>query len=197
MIPKVASTHQPVRLSLKRYSPQLGELNECLVHAERTVRSLAKSRNKTRDAFWIDEATAEAYFIVAELVITSYEEIVAKYPDVDARFRFYRMSVGYGLKAYFAYRTLSTLGYLKAKGIETKHVSFQDGYIGKIDNSAMITFVLEEVTRTAMERKVLEFYLMGNTWENISEKTGLAEKKVKRVMRRIKRRLKQAQIAVE
>lgn len=186
-----------MRLPLTQCTPQLCELNECLVHAERTVRSLAKSRNKTRDSFWIDEATTEAYFIVTELVITSYTEIIEKYPDVDARFRFYRMSVGYGLKAYFAYRALSTLAYLKARGIESKHVSFRDDYIGKNDNSAMIAFVLEEVTKTAMEKQVLQFYLMANTWENISEKAGIPVRKVKKVMRRIKRRLKQAELSVE
>lgn len=146
--------------------------------------------------FWLDEAITEGYFIVTELIITTYDGILEKYPDVEKRFAFYRMSVGWGLKAYFAYRARQTLSYLKAKGIVTKHVSFDDGYIGREDNSAMIGFILEEIANTAMEKKILEFFLMGNTWENISDKVGLQVRRVKKVMRRIKRRLQAAQVSI-
>jgi len=177
--------------------PQLAELNEAIIHAARTAKSLGKSRHKTRDAFWIDEATTEGIFIVTELILTTYDQIVEKFPDVDERFKFYRMSVGYGLKAYFACRPISTLRYLKAKGIEAKHYTFEEGHIGREDNSAMQALLLEEVARTAMEKKVLQFYMMGNAWEVIAEKVELQVRRVKKVMRRIKSRLKAAQVPLD
>ncbi len=197
MTRKAARTLKPVRLSQNASTPQLADLSQALIEAERVARSVGKSRNKLRDPFWLDEATTEGYFIVTELILTSFDEIVVKYAEPHERYQFYRMSVGYGIKGYFAYRPISTLRYLKAKGIEAKHMSFEEGYIGKEDQSAMMSFILDEVTRTAMEKKVLEFYLMGNSWEDIASKVELEVRRVKKVMRRVKKRLKDAQVPLD
>ncbi len=186
-----AMSIRPVRLPLNSSTPELIELGLALPHVERTARSIARRRGKTKDTLFLDEATTEGIFIVTELILTSLAGIKEKYPDDEKRFGFYRMSVGYGLKAYFSVRNIKTVGYLRKKGIETNHVSFDDNYVAKTDNSAMMNLMVDEAARTAMEKQVLMFFLMGNPFENIADKTGLEVARVKKVMRRIKRRLKE------
>lgn len=134
---------------------------------------------------------AEAYFIVTELIYTVLDAITVKFPDDEERYKFYRMTVGYGLKAYCAYRSRQTISYLRAKGIVEHHVQLEDDYVPREDNQAIMNLVLEEAARTPMEKLVLEYYLMANSIEVIGEKVGLAPRRVKKVMRRIKRRLKE------
>lgn len=171
--------------------PELLELDEALVHAKRTAKYFTRQRNRSRDLFFCDEMEAEAIFIVTQIILTEYEAILKKYPDAEGRFKFYRMSVGYGLKAYCAYRSMRTINWLRSKGIETKHVKLEEDYLPVDDHSAMMTIILDEAARTPMEKRVLEFYLMANDLKTIGEKVGLASKRVRKVLKRIKRRLKE------
>ncbi len=146
----------------------------------------------------------EAYFIVSELILardegggSPWEKICCKYPDPVERFKFYRMSVGYALKAYCAHRRLSTIGYLRNKGIIENHVQLEDDYVPRDDHQALMNLMVEEAARTPMEKKVLAFYCMGDTIEVIAEKVELEPKRVKKVMRRIKRRLRQNEKGTE
>jgi hypothetical protein len=179
-------------------TPQLCELDEALTHAGRTAGYFVRQRTRDRDAFFVQEMRTEAYFIVTQLILTPaeegkpslWQEILCKYPDKEERFRFYRMTVGYGLKEYIAWRSARTLRYLRSKGFNTTLVRLEEDYVPREDNQAMMNLILAEAANTPMERSVLEFYCMGNSIEVISQKVGLEPKRVKKVMRRIKRRLK-------
>lgn len=190
MIPTVESI-LTLPSDLSASTPQLSELDSALTHAARTARYFVRQRGRERDAFFVQEMRAEAYFIVTELILTVLSEITVKFPCDEERFKFYRMTVGYGLKAYCAYRSRQTISYLRQKGIVEHHVKLEDDYVPREDNQAMMNLILEEAARTPMEKLVLEFYCMGNPIDVIGEKVGLAPKRVKKVMRRIKRRLKE------
>lgn len=172
-----------------------------MVHAQRTARYFARQRCRDRDAFFLDEMTTEGIFIVTQLILagpegdglpTSYELVKTKFPIVEERYKFYRMAVGYGLKAYCAYRSMRTISFLRAKGIETKHVKLEDDYVPREDHSALMQLMLDEAANTPMEKEVLKFYLLANPLDVIGEKVGLEPKRVKKVLKRIKRRLRQS-----
>lgn len=146
---------------------------------------------------------AEGIFIVTQLILAGvdptsddkrslFEQIVARFPDTEERFKFYRMSVGYGLKKYCCHRATSSVSFLKAKGIEIKHVKLEEEYVPRNDHSAMMQILLDEAAVTMMEKDVLRFYLLANPIEVIGEKVGLSPKRVRKVLKRIKRRLKHA-----
>lgn len=192
MIPMALSlTKNATTSELKLFTPEYSELDNALTHALRTARYFAKQRNRDRDLFFIDEMCAEAVFIVTQIIMTELSKIREKYPCDDERFKFYRMSVGYGLKSYCAYRSMRTMSFLRAKGIETKHVKLEDDYVPRDDHAALMNLILEEAAKTPMEKLVLQYWLLANTLEVIGEKVGLAPKRVRKVLKRIKRRLRE------
>lgn len=181
--------------------PVYEELQAALENAQRSALYFIKQRNRQHDHFMCDEAKAEAIFIVTEILLADdkehgkcYEAVLAKFPDPEERYKFYRMTVGYGLKAYFAYRRLSTLAYLKKKGVVTTQTQLEDSYVPRDDHAAMMRLMLDEAAKTPMEKLVLEYYMLGNEYSVISEKVGLKPKRVRRVMSRIKRRLKKVEV---
>lgn len=178
------------------------ELDKVLIHATRTARYFAKQRHRLQDKFFLDEMATEAIFIVTELIYagpseddqrTSLQRIKEKFPDDDERYKFYRMTVGYGLKAYCAYRPMRTISYLRAKGIVIQHEKLEDEYVPRNDHSALMQLYMDEAAKTPMEKEVLKFYLLANEWEVIGEKVGLNPKRVRKVMKRIKRRLRETE----
>lgn len=163
--------------------------------ARRSARGFARSR-KRRDLFFEDECEAEAVFIVSEIVLTNLAGILEKFPSRDERSTFYRMSVGYGLKSYFAHRAMSTLAYLKKRGIRAGLMYLEDlsdqflsrTMSSKFDGNANYE-ALEHAIRTDLERTIVELYSMGNSYELIASKTNLTVVEVRIKLRTVRRRL--------
>lgn len=178
--------------------------------SQRVAKGYARRIGRGGDLAFIDECQAEAAFIVVELIWTAYEKIIAKYPDQNDREKFYRMSVGYRLKEYFAYRSTSTISYLKKKGIVEQHFSlsaeqkgkseFNDGIeasfttehvgLARMNIEIELYILLDSVCTSEVERLIVDLYAMGNTKEEIGEKLEMSPARVKKTLRRIKRRIR-------
>jgi hypothetical protein len=170
------------------------EENSLLVQAERVARGYARGKSRQRDAAFVDECIAEAYFTVVELLWTSLKEIKEKYPDIVERHKFIRMSIGYKLKEYWAYRATSTISFLKKRGIVVKHQSIETCQVISDDSSLNEFIALDHATRDQVERRVIEFYCMGNDLELISIKCSMSQKRVKKILIRVKKRLLRANL---
>jgi len=142
--------------------------------------------------FWIDEAIAEATFIVTELVLTKFAQIMERCPEVDVRLGVYRRTMGFDLKAYFLHRPRSTAAKLRKLGVAVGDQALDDSHITRYDPAPEMAVLIAEAVRTPMEDQVLNFYIMGNSIENIAEKVELPPRSVKRLIKRIKSRLKKS-----
>jgi hypothetical protein len=186
-----ASTSSPLGVFTPP-SPAVDELLEpegVLDQSERVARGFAKRKGRGTDGAFIDEAIAEAHYIVTVLILTEYESICEKYPDKAERMKFYRCSVGYKLMAYFSHRATSTVSYLKKKGIEVRRHSVHEGMLVEYVSAFDIKVCLEAVCTDALEMRVLEFYSMGNDREQIGLKCGISPKRVRKILVRIRKRL--------
>lgn len=166
------------------------ELFEVVEQVEKVARGFAKRRGEQRNFGFIDEAEAEARYIVTYLMWTEYDAICVKYPDKAERHKFYRMTVGFKLREYFTYRPTSTVAYLKKKGIvvnrEQVHDDMRIQYVSPMD----VSIVLEDVCQNMLEVRVVEFYSFGNSIEMVAMKCGISEKRTKRILNRIRRKLR-------
>lgn len=163
-----------------------------LMHARRTARGFARGRSRSHDFAFIEECEAEAVFIVTEMILTTLDSIVEKYPILEERLKFYRMSVGYHLKGYWAHRATSTLSFLRKKGINEKVFELYEAAasLTRINLDAQVFELTDDLLPTELDKRVVEFYLMQNSREIIAVKCGITPKRVKRILRRLKRKLK-------
>jgi Cys-tRNA synthase (O-phospho-L-seryl-tRNA:Cys-tRNA synthase) len=157
---------------------------------ERVARGFAKRRFRGMDVAFVEECIAEGNFTVVELIWTGLIELKAKYPDVEERFKFYRMSVGYKLKEYWSLRATSTESYLRKKGIELHRHQLHESDAIRYYSEADEYVAMEHAVRDELELRVVEFYAMGNTRDLIAQKCGISERRVKKILIRIKKRLK-------
>lgn len=166
------------------------ELYEVVEQVEKVARGFAKRRNEQRNLGFIDEAEAEARFIVTYMMWTEYDAICVKYPDKEERHKFFRMTVGFKLKEYFSHRQTSTVSYLKKKGIIVKREQVHDDMLVTYISPMDVAIVLEDVCGNMLEIRVVEFYSFGNSVETVAEKCGLTVKRTKRILNRIRRKLR-------
>lgn len=176
--------------------------------SQRVAKGYARRMGRGGDRAFIDECQAEAAFIVTELIWEGYDGIMEKYPDEGERHKFYRMSVGYRLKEYWAYRSTSTISYLKKKGIIVKHYSLshepkvnvdavgfsnellQHHELGRMNIEVDLYILLDSVCTNEVERDILDNHAMGHTKEQIAEKFEISVARVYKILRRIKRRIR-------
>ena len=171
-----------------------------MAQAERTAIGFCKGRNKAGDKEFVEESIAHAWFVVWELLARAYEGIKAKLivenntleVDKSEFYKFFRMSVGYALKNHWAHRNTSTLSKLKARGITyTKH-RLDDVSVVEYTNDIDYNIALDNAVRSGLERKVVEFFIMGNDYETIAIKCSCSVKGVRKILAKIKKRLKRA-----
>lgn len=182
-------------LQVKLFTPPSeaeAELFEVLPQALRVARGFAKRRGKSKDAMFVDECEAEATFVVTELIYGAIRGVMEKFADKEERFKFYRMSVGYKLKEYYSYRATSTVSYLKKKGIEEQHIQLQESHALRVNIELECLILMDYICRDEIERRVVDFYAMGNPRDLIASKCGMSVGRVKRILRRVKRRLKES-----
>lgn len=199
MIPQAAlsvgrMTSSALKLSIPPSPEELELFGEAgaegiIVQAERVAIGFARRRFRGTDLAYVDECITEAYFVVTEMIYEGLPEIKEKYPNKDERFTFFRMSVGYRLKAYWALRATQTESYLRAKGIEIRRHTLNESHLVKFYPEADEYVALEHAVRNERERRVVEFYTMGNDVELIASKLSLTERLVKKILTRIKKRL--------
>lgn len=178
--------------------------------SQRVAKGYARRIGRGGDLAFVDECQAEASFILVELIWSAYAKILEKYPEEEDRHKFYRMSVGYKLKEYWAYRSTSTISYLKKKGIVEHHYSLSAEQKGKSEfNDGMTTtfstehvglarmnievelyILLDSVCLDEVERLIVDLYAIGNTKEEIGVKLEMSPARVKKTLRRIKRRIR-------
>lgn len=166
------------------------ELMEVVEQVERVARGFAKRRGQNHNLGFVDEAEAEARYIVTYLMWTEYAAICEKYPDKAERHKFFRMTVGFKLKEYFSYRPTSTVAYLKRKGIEVRRHQVHEDMLVQYVSPMDLHIVLEDVCRDQVEIRVVEFYSFGNELEDIAVKCGLTVKRTKRILNRVRRELR-------
>lgn len=194
MIPQVAlQVSTTSRLTV--FTPPSEEESELfgsdlISQIQRVAKGFARRRFRQHDLAFVEECIAEAQFIVVELIWTSLKSIKEKYPDDTERHKFYRMSVGYKLKEYWALRATSTESYLRKKGIEVRQHQLYESTAIRYYSEADEFLALEHAVRNELELRVVEFFCMGNTRELIAEKCGLSISRVKKILTRIKKRLK-------
>jgi ATP/maltotriose-dependent transcriptional regulator MalT len=186
----------PLKPSLSKLftpsSPGVEELLEpdgILAHSERSAKAFIKRRGQSLNRGLVDEAVAEAAFIVTELVLTEYESILAKNPDRDERMKFFRCSVGYGLKGYFSHRATSTVSFLKKRGINIVQHQLHESMLVEYTSVFDLEVCLEVVCADEKERMIVEFHAIGNTRDEISAKVGVSSKFVKKTLNRIQQKL--------
>lgn len=161
-----------------------------LPQVERVARGFARRRFRGSDAAFVEECIAEGNFVVVELIWTSLSEIKARFPDKEERFKFYRMSVGYKLKEYWSLRATSTESYLRKKGIEIRQHQLHESHAIRYYSDADEFIALEHAVRDELELRVVEFYAMGNARDLIASKCGISERRVKKILIRIRKRLR-------
>jgi hypothetical protein len=191
MIPAVVEFRQ-MASSLKLFtpaSPQEVELWDILEQTYRVSYSFVKRRGKLQDKFMVMEAAQEAVFYMVYLIYTRLEEITTKFPDIEDRHKFYRMSVGFRLKEYFSFRATSSISYLRRRGFKLEQVEISEEMLARPDEATERLIALEAVCRDEFEKLVIAYVEMGNSRELIAEKLGCSLKRVKKALLRVKRRL--------
>jgi hypothetical protein len=166
-----------------------------LEQVQRVAKGFARRRFRGTDLAFVDECIAEANFVVCELIYTSLAQLKAKYPEIEERFTFYRMSVGYKLKEYWSLRATSTESYLRKKGIEVKQHQLHESQAIRYYSEADEFIALENAARDEVEKLVLQFHAMGNTRDLIASKCGISERLVKKILIRIRKRLRHANVS--
>lgn len=194
MIP--LDTMLPLRPSLfKLFTPspagieELLEPNGILEHSERAAKGAVRRIGQSQNFGLVDEAIAEAAFIVTVLVMTEYDSILEKNPDRNERMKFFRCAVGYGLKGYFSFRATSTISFLKKRGIEIKKHRLHESMLVEYTSVFDLEVCLEAVCADEKERMIVEFHAIGNSREQISAKVGVSQKFVKKTLNRIQQKL--------
>lgn len=199
MIPQVALSTISTPSRLTAFTPPSDEESELfgdergegiLPQVERVAKGFARRRFRGTDEAFVDECIAEGNFVVVELIWTSLQDIKAKYPDKEERFKFYRISVGYKLKEYWSLRATSTESYLRKKGVEVRQHQLHESDAIRYYSEADDFIALEHAVRDELELRVVEFYAMGNARDLIASKCGISERRVKKILIRIKKRLK-------
>lgn len=178
--------------SLKLFTPasqQETELWDILEQTYRVSYAFVKKRGRLQDKFMVMEAAQEAVFYMTYLIYTRLEEIQTKFPDIEDRHKFYRMSVGFRLMSYFSLRATSTVSYLKKKGFTLDQVELSEEMLSRPDEATERLIALDAVCRDEFEKLVIAYAEMGNSRELIAEKCGCTMKRVKKVLLRVKRRL--------
>ncbi len=170
-------------------SPQEVELWDILEQTYRVSYAFVKRRGKLQDKMMVMEAAQEAVFFMTYLIYTKLEAIQAKYPDVEERHKFYRMSVGFRLLGYFSLRATSTVSYLKKKGFTLEQVDMSEDMLSRPDEATERVIALDAACRDEFEKLVVSYAEMGNSRELIAEKCGCSLKRVKKTLMRVKRRL--------
>lgn len=158
--------------------------------AERVARGFARKRNRGGDKGFTDEAIAEALYQVTYLMWTEWESIKEKYPDKAERATFLRMTVGYKLKEYFSHRATSTVSYLRKKGIEIRREQLHEAHLVQYISPMDIYIVFEDVCRDELEKRVIEYYALGNMIDIVGARCGISTKRAKKIVNRIRRRLR-------
>lgn len=170
-------------------SPQECELWEILEQTYRVSYSFVKRRGRLHDKFMVMEAAQEAVYFMVLLIYTKLEEITTKYPDIEERHKFYRMSVGFRLMGYFSLRATSTVSYLRKKGFKLDQVDLSEEMLSRPDEATDRLIAIDAACRDEFEKLVFTYAEMGNSRELIAEKCGCSEKRVKKTLMRVKRRL--------
>lgn len=163
--------------------------NGIMVQAERVVKGFVRSKSKLGDHAFFEECLAEAWFVAVEMMWEQFAAIKAKYPEQKERDKFFRMSIIYRLKEYWSYRATTTISYLKRKGIVVEHLPLNNAEVYTNSNETGCKIALENAARDELEKRIVEFYTMGNNYDLISEKCGIHRKQVKAILARIKKRL--------
>lgn len=164
--------------------------NGLLLQAERVAKGFAKGRNRQFDEAFVDECITEAWYIIVSMLWEGFWEILEKYPNKEERNKFFRMSVGYQLKTYWSYRSKQTVSYLKAKGIVVQHVPVENAIIYNRDNPLDSLILMESVVRNELERRVVEYYSLGNDKDLIARRCGITRNRVKRILTKVSTKLR-------
>lgn len=158
--------------------------------AERVARGFARRRNRGNDKAFIDEATAEALFQVTYMMWTEWESVKEKYPDKAERATFLRMTVGYKLKEYFSLRATSTVSFLRKKGIEIRREQLHEAHLIEYVSPMDVYICFDDVCENELEKRVLEFYAMGQMYELVAVRCGISTNRTKKIINRVRRKLR-------
>lgn len=158
--------------------------------AERVARGYARRKNRGIDKAFVDECIAEAVFTVVYLMWTEWEAIKERYPDKTERDTFFRMSVGYKLKAYFCQRATSSVSDLRKKGIEIRREKLHESHIIQRIGPMDIAICFEDVCDNELEKRVIEYYALGQMPAIIAVRCGISEKRAKKIINKIRRKLR-------
>lgn len=164
--------------------------NGALEQASRVARGFARGKNRRKDEQFVDECEAEATFIVTSIIFTNLRGVLEKFPLVEDRLKFYRMSTGFGLKAYFAHRHTGTISYLKKRGIDEKFIPMHAVDFARTTSEIDMFIAIDAAIRNEVERQVVDFYSIGLSYAEIGEKLEYSPLKVKNILKRVKKRLK-------
>lgn len=154
----------------------LVELLSILPMIEKTGRGYARQRYKQADFMFVEECIAEGWFVVTQMIIEHYAEILEEYPEEEKRFKFYRMATKFRLGKYWhRYKLPESLQ------------KFADVDVSYTDTTIETLEIEEEWTE--LERLVVDYRHQGNSNELIAQKVGLSVKSVAKIFSRLKRRL--------
>lgn len=154
---------------------------------EATALSFARRRFKTIDEQYVDECIAEANFWLVVLFEEFKEEILKQEDTLG----YIRMRIGYKLKEYWAPYATSTMSYKKQKG-ETlpQIVEFVEKDLPKESTDIPCFDCLQSILKLSNEWDVYEHHLLNKTPKEIGLALNLKEKKVQKILAKIRKRLK-------
>lgn len=168
---------------------ELFRMDGPLIQASRVARGFARGKGRRKDEQFVDECETEATFIVTSIIFTNLRGVLVKFPTLEERDKFYRMSVGFGLKAYFAHRHTSTISYLQKRGISEKFIPLHSVDFAKQAVDVDMFIASDDAIRNEFERQVVGFYSNGLTQDEIATKLGCNPLRIKNVLRKIRDRL--------
>lgn len=183
---------EEIKISESRFSMLrlVIESEGLLDQAKAVAIAFARRNGRLRDGFFIQEAIAEAWYILWETLHYGYEGLLEKYPDISERHKVYRCRVGYGVKEYFSCRNTSTISKLTKLGIPITRVEYGEVKDrGRLCDSLAELEARDGIIRDEIERKIVEYKCMGNNSQLIADKLGCSLKMVLRTLGRIRRRL--------
>lgn len=163
--------------------------NGALEQASRVARGFARGKGRRKDEQFVDECEAEAAFIVTAIIFTNLRGVLEKFSELSERLKFYRMSTGFGLKAYFAHRHTGTIAYLKKRGIDEKFIPLHTIDFAKSTAEIDMFIALEAAIRNEVERTVVDHHCNGLSHVEISVKLEFPLSKVKNILKRVRKRL--------
>lgn len=154
--------------------------------ATRVGQNFARRRGKHNPQF-VDECVTEALFWLVVLMNEKQEEI-QRQENLEA---YLRRKIGFKLFEYWCLYTPSTLSYLLKKGKHVvSEVEITEG--ARIDKHSDIDVMicLDNAVRTDMEKKIYQLSIEGGTHLEISVALQIREMRVRKILSRIKKRLK-------